>query len=688
VSCAVAFSQELPVKTVSRRGVGLKLAVFAGNTTVALLLISVTWNAAAVAAVPLFVVLLYTAYRGYLTVEEDRDTWRGLEEATKALADLDPGAVARQAINHAASLLRSDAAEVFVRQPDGTVARYRKGGDGETEYETFDESVLLTMDLVSGSVTSSVHHHGTVDGLPFTLAVPLEANRRNLGALRLRFRGGVQLTERERRVLLTLARSVAMNLNNALLFEDVKVAAIQHEHDATHDPLTGLPNRTLLMRTATAACARLRDDQQTALLLLDLDHFKTINDTLGHATGDRLLVAAADRLRASLRREDVIARLGGDEFALLLTAVSSPEDAELIASSVLDALSIPVSIDGLRLSIEGSIGISCVPADADNVDELLAHADIALYQAKTSRGTHRRYRADRDDTSVSRLALAAELRTALRQDQLILHFQPQRRISDGAIVGAEALVRWEHPTRGILPPSEFVAVAEDSGLAHEFTHHLLSRAVREAANWRSAGHDDVHVSVNLSARNLLDQELPRTVGQVLALHNFPARLLVLEITETTMVRELDVIEQTLRGLRAVGVQLSVDDFGTGYSSLTFLTRNSVNELKIDRSFVMRMLESESDTAIVRATVDLAQGLGLRVVAEGVEDARTYAALAALGCDGAQGFLLDRPMPVEEFHARLAGTAPVPIRVPRSRPAPAGEKTTIPDALPLVGLPSA
>jgi diguanylate cyclase (GGDEF)-like protein len=669
VSCAIAFSQEIPVRDVVLRGLGMKLAVFTGNTTLALLLISVTWNAAAVAAVPLFIVLLYTAYRGYLTVDEDRETWRGLDAATKALAELDVDVVAWQAIEHAASLLRADAAELFVRQGGSEVGHYAMQPDGNSIYDVLDDAVLMAMDLRAGAVTSSVHHEDSTEALPFTLTVALEAGPRSIGALRLRFRGGVQLNDRERKVLLTLSRSVSMNLNNALLFESVRAAAARHEYDATHDPLTDLPNRTLLMRTAATAAAAAVPDRCLALLLLDLDHFKTINDTLGHNTGDRLLVSAAQRLQETVRDGDVIARLGGDEFAILLTNLRRPDDADNVAADVLEALSVPVSIDGLRLSVEGSIGISCMPTDAADVTELLAHADVALYQAKTSRGTHRRYRADRDETSISRLALAAELRTALRDDQLVLHYQPQHRLSDGTIMGAEALVRWQHPTRGLLAPQEFIAVAEDSGLAHEFTREVLTKAVREAAHWRAMGHTEVHLAVNLSARNLLDEDLPRTVRQVLDAYSLPPETLILEITETTMMSELDLIEQTLRGLRRLGVQLAVDDFGTGYSSLTFLTRNAVNELKIDRGFVQRMLTSESDAAVVRATIDLGHGLGLRVVAEGVEDAATLAAIADLNCDGAQGFLLDRPMPAAEMRSRLGGTSiPLPLRGLRQRTA--------------------
>jgi predicted signal transduction protein with EAL and GGDEF domain len=373
-------------------------------------------------------------------------------------------------------------------------------------------------------------------------------------------------------------------------------------------------------------------------------------------------------LQAVLRQTDTIARLGGDEFAILLPDTQDADDAERVAKAVLAALATPVLVDGLRLSVEGSVGIAHYPADSGNVDELLAHADIALYQAKTARGSSRTYSRDHDDSSVSRLTLAAELRTALARDELVLHFQSQHSVADGRLVAAEALVRWHHPQRGLLPPSEFISLAEDSGLAHDFTNYVLNKAIREAATWRDLG-ADLHVSVNLSARNLLDPALPSAVASALQRYGLPPSALVLEITERTMMSELEVVERVLGELRQLGVQLSVDDFGTGFSSMTFLTRSAVNELKVDRDFVSRMTVSESDAAIVRATVELGHGLGLRVVAEGVEDAETLAALNALGCDIAQGFYLDRPMPADAFRARILTSDPAvgriaPQRAPR------------------------
>ncbi len=668
VSAAIAFSQALPLRTVVLRGVGVKIAVFLGNTVVALALYAMHWTTASLAMVPLFAVLLYLAYRGYLAAAEDRDTWRRLEVASKQFARLQPDRVAFGAAEHALSMFASDTAEVVVRARATDAAdRYLVTGAGQRRHERVDAVVFDALAVGPGGLSRVIHEEA--EGGPsgqMSLTVALDGVDGQLGVLRLGFGGDVRLSARERNLLVTFARSVATSLENARLFEEMRQQAAQHEYDATHDSLTGLPNRVLLHdRVEQAMHAADREGCTVALLLIDLDHFKTVNDTLGHPAGDRLLVEAAARLRATLRGSDTIARLGGDEFVVLLPRLDRAVDADRVATAVLTALSTPATVGDLRLTIEGSVGVACYPDDARDVDQLLAHADVALYQAKTSRGSYRRYRADRDATSVSRLTLAAELRSALTRDELVLHFQPQFRLSDGAVVGAEALVRWQHPTRGLLLPKEFVGVAEDSGLAHLFTLHVLAKAVEAAAQWRGAG-QRLHVAVNLSARNLLDAELADAVDAILRRHRLPADQLVLEITETTMMSDLDVVEATLSRLRVLGVQLSVDDFGTGYSSLAFLKRVAVNELKVDRDFVARMLVSDGDLAIVRATVDLGHGLGLRVVAEGVEDAATLVMLASLGCDAAQGYHLGPPAPSPSAQAATSAGWDALTPSPRAR----------------------
>jgi EAL domain-containing protein (putative c-di-GMP-specific phosphodiesterase class I) len=307
----------------------------------------------------------------------------------------------------------------------------------------------------------------------------------------------------------------------------------------------------------------------------------------------------------------------------------------------------PITFEGMRLSIEGSMGIACYPEDGTTTEELLQRADVAMYQAKDDRGAWRRYDSTRDASSLDRLALAAELRTAMDNEELVVYFQPQLDLRTNTVVGCEALVRWLHPTRGLLPPSEFVMVAEHSGLVRQFALYVLDRAIAECARWHRDG-KQVTVAVNLSARNLLDRQLTADVARVLHRHGVRPEHLVLEITETTMMSELEVVEDVLASLRRLGVALSVDDFGTGYSSLALLQRVAINEVKIDRSFVQNMLVESSDLAIVRATVELAHSLGLRVVAEGVESAALRDALAALNCDLAQGYHLGRAVPAAEI----------------------------------------
>ncbi|HET6909763.1 MAG TPA: bifunctional diguanylate cyclase/phosphodiesterase [Mycobacteriales bacterium] len=654
VTAAIAFSQDTRIRDVLRGRLPLDLLVFFAGATLALVVVNLQWNRTSLTAVSVFVALLYVAYRAYLTAEQDRDAWQGLEEASKELVGLRGAELADVVIKHAVALLKAPAVDLYITRDDARVDCF-SGDETSRTHDIVDASVLA--DLEPGASPEGIAHWAqSGEALPFTWTVPL-TTAGIVGALRFRFQGGVQPTARGRQLLQAFAATVALNFDNAKLFDDIEMAARRNEYDATHDALTGMPNRSLLLRHAD----RVLDGSEgrSALLLLDLDHFKAVNDTLGHATGDRLLITIARRLASVARAGDLIARLGGDEFALFATELESIEAADELARQVIDAVEQPVILDGLRVSVGASVGISSCPGDAEGIGEMLAHADVALYQAKTVRGSHRHYRPERDESSLSRLAVAAELRSALRRGELVLHYQPQYRLGDGRIAGAEALVRWQHPSRGLLPPAEFITVAEDSGLAHEFTKHVLSLAVSEAAQWQRPGRP-VHVAVNLSARNLLDPDLPSAVSEVLARHSLDASLLVLEITETTMIAELETVEETLDALRNIGVQISIDDFGTGYSSLTFLTRNAVHELKVDRDFVLRLRSSSPDAAIVRATIDLGHSLGARIVAEGVEDRETLAHLVELGCDNAQGYLLARPLTSTAMRARIAAPATIDL----------------------------
>jgi diguanylate cyclase (GGDEF)-like protein len=424
--------------------------------------------------------------------------------------------------------------------------------------------------------------------------------------------------------------------------------AADNAHQALHDALTGLPNRTLLRDRANQAIRQAdRELVPAALLLLDLERFKEVNDTLGHHYGDQLLVQVGQRLQAGLRAVDTVARLGGDEFAVLLPRIETAEGAVAVARKLQAALAQPFLLEGLTLDVEASIGLAVYPEHGSDPDELLQHADIAMYVAKDTHAGFVLFDPTQDQHSPRRLALLGELRRAIEGRQLLLHYQPKVDAHSGQMLGVEALVRWQHPTHGLIPPGDFIPLAERTGLITPLTHYVLDAALRQCRDWRQAGHE-LAVAVNVSARRLLDLEFPDEVAGLLARWEIPARLLVVEITESTIMADPTRALEILGRLNTMGVQLSIDDFGTGYSSMAYLKSLPVHELKVDRSFVMHMTSDTRDAVIVRSTVDLGRNLGLRVVAEGVEDQTTLQELDVLGCDAIQGYYVSRPVPPDDL----------------------------------------
>jgi diguanylate cyclase (GGDEF)-like protein len=415
------------------------------------------------------------------------------------------------------------------------------------------------------------------------------------------------------------------------------------EHQALHDGLTGLPNRDLLRRRIDEALAEARErGSGVSVLLLDLDRFKEINDTLGHQSGDLLLQRLGDRLRSLIRDTDTVARLGGDEFAVVSPGASDAESAITLAERIRAGLDVPVALAGLTVQVEASIGIALFPDHGDDVEGLIRHADIAMYNAKK---THRPtlYSRKDDHYSPDRLALVGELRRAFANNELVVHYQPRVELASGEVRTVEALVRWEHPERGLLSPGEFLPLAEHTGLIRPLTRYVLDAALADCATWVAEGLPP-GISINLSARDLLDADLPAEVEALLARHSVDPTLLELEITENTILTDPERSRAVLERLRGVGIHLSIDDFGTGFSSLGQLRRLPVDVLKIDKSFVFNMDNDESDDVIVRSMIELGHNLGLRVVAEGVETQETWNRLAELGCDTAQGFFISRPLP--------------------------------------------
>ncbi len=426
-----------------------------------------------------------------------------------------------------------------------------------------------------------------------------------------------------------------------------KQAVAALEHQAVHDALTGLPNRLLLHdRLSQAILTARRDEAPLALLVMDLDRFKEVNDTLGHHYGDLLLRELGVRLRGILREFDTAARLGGDEFALLLPRTTS-EEAELAARRLVAALELPFILDGHPVEVGGSIGIAVFPEHGSDPGTLLRRADVAMYVAKRNQSELSVYSPELDQHSPDRLSLAAELRAAIEHDQLELFYQPKADMASGRINSVEALVRWRHPLRGLVPPDEFIPLAEQSGQVRALSLWVLNAALRQARIWEQSGRT-LAIAVNLSMRDLQDSGLPETVAGMLVHWGVSPALLSLEITESTLMADPAQAMEIVRRLSAMGVRIAIDDFGTGYSSLAYLKRLAVNELKVDRSFVRHVVTDSRDVAIVRSTISLAHELGLEVVAEGIEDQPTWDLLTKLGCDTAQGYLISKALPIGEL----------------------------------------
>ena len=428
--------------------------------------------------------------------------------------------------------------------------------------------------------------------------------------------------------------------------------ASEREHEALHDALTGLPNRALFLARLRQACHEL-DRRPLAVMLLDLDHFKDVNDTLGHHVGDMLLVEVAARLRSRLRDGDVVARLGGDEFAVLAFRTGSQTEALDVAARVRAAFDVSFPLSGADLSARCSIGVALAPRDGADEDLLLKRADVALYDAKNTRGAIAMYDHARDEHSVERLGLVAELRAGMRCGEVFPVYQPLCAAPSGTVIGVEALARWRHPQRGILAPASFLDLAEGAGLLDELTDVLLAEALRQLVEWRNAGLE-IQLAVNVSPRTLRDPDFPGRVASALKSSGVAPERLTLEITEHVLVTDAAKSIQAMLELRALGCRIAIDDFGTGYSSLSYLKRLPVDELKIDKSFVAMLGKDPQDEIIVRAAIDLAHQFGLSVTAEGVEDDLSWQMLAVMGADVVQGYHLSRPLTSEAFLTWLAG----------------------------------
>ncbi len=480
------------------------------------------------------------------------------------------------------------------------------------------------------------------------LAVPINVKDNFWGFIELHdCRDHYQWSDQEEAILRTMAASVSAALERQDKDE------IIHQQ-AFHDALTGLPNRVLFAERLDQALTDARRNQHhLAVMFMDLDKFKTINDTLGHSVGDELLKEVAQRLQNCLRGGDTVARWGGDEFTLLLSTIRSIEDATRTAQRILDAFKAVVKIDHHEIYVNASIGIACFPNDGEEAEVLLQNADVALYQCKEQgRGIYRVYDANMNSKATELFALQNNIRHALERNEFLLHYQPQINLESGKITGFEALIRWQHPEQGLVSPATFIPLAEESDLIIKIGKWVLERACQQAVEWQRITGHPLSISVNLSARQFYDPTLVETISQVLWQTQLDPKSLELEITETIAIKNISLAQEVLKQLQSMGIQIAMDDFGTGFSSLNYLTQLPLDTLKIDQSFIKRLTAKAKELEVINAVLSLGRGLHLKVVAEGVDTPEQLELLKALRCETVQGFLISPPLPSIEATAKL------------------------------------
>ncbi len=450
------------------------------------------------------------------------------------------------------------------------------------------------------------------------------------------------------------AHLVVATIEAHKLAEQIEAAKVQLDHLVHHDVLTGLPNRILLQdRLIQAMESACRQGRQLAVMFMDLDQFKHINDSLGHAIGDKLLQSVAQRLMGCVRHSDTISRQGGDEFVVLLPYIENPESAGVCAQKMLATLALPHRIDQHELHISVSIGISIYPNDGQEAETQIKNADIAMYQAKENgRNNYKFFEQDMNARAVQRQSVEVSLRRALERQEFVLHYQPKINLQSGAIVGVEALIRWQHPEQGLLLPAQFVSIAEDCGLILPIGRWVLREACLQAKAWQQAGLPPIIVAVNISALEFRDKNFIENIRAVIEETGLEPRYLELELTESVLMQDAASTDSMLHALANLGVRLTIDDFGTGYSSLSYLKQFPINTLKIDQSFVNQMCSNLDDAAIVSAVTSMGKSLKLCVIAEGVESSEQSAFLLAQHCDEGQGYYFGRPMVAEALATLL------------------------------------
>jgi diguanylate cyclase (GGDEF)-like protein/PAS domain S-box-containing protein len=547
------------------------------------------------------------------------------------------------------SLVQNSSDVISIVDPDGSVRYHSESVRRVLGYDPAE--------LVDGDPLTLVHPDDRERVARFVAEAALRPGVTPAETWRVRHRDGTWLHSETVAANLLEDPNVRGLVLNTRDVSDRKELEAQLVHQAFHDGLTGLANRTLFAERVEHALAHAARGE-LAVLFIDLDDFKHVNDSLGHAAGDQLLIAAARRIQGCLRPTDTAARLGGDEFAVLLERVTDAEAAEAIAGRVLDTLHQPFGLSGRTIPIKASLGVATGRPGVDNVEELLRNADVAMYAAKAGgKDRYELFRPDMHADMLARLELETELRHATDRDQLVLHYQPIVELVSGRITRVEALVRWNHPTKGLLPPPAFIPLAEEQGLIGPIGNWVLHQACRQARRWHDQFPDaaPLAVHVNLSGRQLEEQRLVGEVTGALEASRLPPKLLTLEITESVLVTDIEAMSGRLRELKGLGVQLAIDDFGTGYSSLSYLRRFPIDMLKIDKAFVDGIGRGREDTALAHAIVKLSHTLQLHTVAEGIEEADQAAHLAAIGCQDGQGFHFARPLVTSAMTELLAQT---------------------------------
>jgi diguanylate cyclase len=598
-----------------------------------------------VVLVPLVMLSLQIISSNQLRQRAERAAWQKLAQTTDEFNEVNLDRVLRSAVSRASELFSADEVEVSVAMR-AIPPRLVRGDAREISFD--------------GYPATAPSHPGQL------IVSPLESHdgSNEVGTLRLRFFGKVTLTEREQLTLRTFATALSTAIRNASAYAEAQRLSAEHEHAAKHDQLTGLANRRQLYEIGDELLAQPNADGQIGLLLIDLNHFKEVNDTLGHVAGDQVLREVAQRLAAAAQPDDLVVRLGGDEFAILLVGLPAPALAIPRAREILASLDRPMEVDGMRLAIEASAGVAIAPPQG-GVEELLRRADVAMYQAKRGGNGVSLYSLSRDTADVGRLSLSADLPRAVAQHEFTVNFQPIVDLASGEVISTEALARWHHPDRGDLNPIRFLDKVERSGLLAAFSETVLEQALHAAKALRAEGFP-LPVAVNVSPRSLLDPGFPAAVQDRLTHADVAPESLTIELTESLTLSQLDVVDEVLRKLRDLGVRLALDDFGTGYSSLATLARVPVHELKIDRAFVSAMDSTPADAAVVRSTIDLGRSLGLLVVAEGVESEDQRRRLWEQGCPAGQGHLFGRPMTLDRLLQTLTrgyGDRPATLAAP-------------------------